>query len=168
MSKRSDIIGTVPMGTPYLPESQQSTANAKLVLAAVVERFPDFLSEAIPYVNILSFNEWLKRGYVVKKGEKAIRCAGARPILGEVEKDGYQEVLGMVRVNACVFAAPQVEPVAKEEEARAQAWEALGITRSDAQGIVECEQRQNSPKVEAPRYINPPQASSLALASLFQ
>src|SRR3990167_10502784 len=99
MSKRSDIIGTVPMGTPYLPESQQSTANAKLVLAAVVERFPDFLSEAIPYVNILSFNEWLKRGYVVKKGEKCIRALGARPVI-EKDEEGKEEFLGFAPATA--------------------------------------------------------------------
>lgn len=110
MSKRSSIIGTVPMGKPYIPESQQSFANKQLVLAAVATRFPEFLPDAIPYVNILSFNSWLKRGYKVKKGEKAIRVAGARPVI-EKDEEGQDEFLGMAPCTACVFCLPQVEPI---------------------------------------------------------
>jgi len=108
MSKKSEIIGTVKMGTPYLPLQEQSIENVKLALSAVGERFPDFLPQAEPYVNILSYNEWLKRGYKVKKGEKAIRVAGARPIIKK-EEDGTEDVLGFMPTTACVFALPQVE-----------------------------------------------------------
>lgn len=138
MTKRTDIIGTVPMGTPYLPKDQQSIANMQLALAAVAVRYPEWLPEAIPYVNILSFNEWLKRGYKVKKGEKAIRVAGARPVIRE-DEEGKEEFLGMAPTTACVFAQPQVEPITKDEEERTQAYEAMGMTRSDAQGVVEAE-----------------------------
>jgi len=107
---QKNIIGTVPFGTPYLPVGEQSIENAKLALAAVEARFPEFLPQAEPYVNILSFNEWLKRGFRVKKGEKAIRVAGARPII-EKDETGHEEFLGMVPTTACVFALPQVEPI---------------------------------------------------------
>ena len=110
MTKTKEIIGTVPMGTPYLPEDQQSITNAQLALTAVAARYPEFIPEAIPYVNILSYNEWLKRGYKVKKGEKAIRVAGARPIL-EKDEQGKDEFLGMAPCTACVFALPQVEKI---------------------------------------------------------
>lgn len=135
-TRRADIIGTVPFGTPYLQPQDQSVANMQLCLAAVAERFPDFLPHAEPYVNILSFNEWLKRGYMVKKGEKAIRVAGARPIIHK-EKDGTEDVIGFVPTTACVFALPQVEPVAKDEDERAAAWQTLlEIPRGDAEGLV--------------------------------
>ncbi len=82
----------------------------KLCLDAVAKRFPEFLPHAEPYINILSYNEWLKRGYKVKKGEKAIRVAGARPIIRK-DEEGKDEVLGIVPTKACVFALPQVERI---------------------------------------------------------
>lgn len=114
-TERQATIGTVTMGTPYKTNagtSRMSIMNAQAVLHAVGERFPAFLPEAVPYVNILSYNEWMKRGYQVRKGEKAIRCAGEALIIRK-DEEGKDEFLGTRSVTACVFALPQVEPITK-------------------------------------------------------
>jgi hypothetical protein len=66
---------TIELGIPYIPKELQSQRNTQAVIQAVKQRFPNWTDEAIPYVNVLTFRQWLERGYGVKKGEKSIRIA---------------------------------------------------------------------------------------------
>ena len=97
---------TVAYGTPYKPETEQSTRNRQAVIAAVAKQFPDFASQCQPYVNVLTFRQWKARGFRVKSGEHGIRI----PIYRQIEKDvAGQKVKERVRRTAVLFALPQVE-----------------------------------------------------------
>ncbi len=100
-------MSTITYGTPYKIESQQSLRNKQAVLEAVIQRFPAFAADCIPYVNVLTFHQWKARGFHVKKGEHAIRI----PVLREIEEDD-KKTKRLIRQTACLFALPQVERAA--------------------------------------------------------
>lgn len=101
MSAVKDAL--IELGTPYIDKEHQSEKNKQAVLDAVRQRFPEWADEAIPYVNVLTFNQWRARGYRVKKGEKSIRIT----VMKELEDEDNQKWLA--RRTACLFALPQVE-----------------------------------------------------------
>ena len=88
----------------YRPKADQSERNMQLVTDEVKKRFPEWLPQCEPYRNVLTFQEWKRRGYTVKKGEQSIRI----PILSEIEEDD-KKTKRLVRRTACLFARPQVE-----------------------------------------------------------
>jgi hypothetical protein len=94
----------IVLGTPYKPKEEQSERNTQAVMQAVRERFPDWADQAEPYRNVLTFQEWKRRGFKVKRGEKSIRI----PIMKEIEEDDGK-AKRLVRRTACLFALPQVE-----------------------------------------------------------
>lgn len=96
----------IAFGTPYKDKDHQSARNTQAVMNAVRQRFPEWADQALPYINVLTFRQWKKRGYRVRKGEKSIRI----PILSEIE-DEDTKIKRRVRRMACLFALPQVEAV---------------------------------------------------------
>ena len=91
---------------PYRDTDHQSQSNTQAVLKAVRQRFPAWADQCAPYVNVLTFAEWQRRGYRVRKGEKAIRV----PVLRRERRSDDDPPEGrLVRRWACLFAAPQVE-----------------------------------------------------------
>ena len=91
----------------YRPKADQSTRSMQLVIDEVKKRFPEWLPQCEPYRNVLTFQEWKRRGYKVKKGEKSIRI----PILSEIEEKDDPKAKRLVRRTACLFAKPQVEQI---------------------------------------------------------
>ena len=91
----------------YRPKADQSTRSMQLVIDEVNKRFPDWSPQCEPYRNVLTFQEWKRRGYKVKKGEKSIRI----PILSEIEEKDDPKAKRLVRRTACLFAKPQVEQI---------------------------------------------------------
>jgi hypothetical protein len=100
----------ITFGTPYKPETEQSVYNTKLVLQAVAQRFPYWAHEAKPYVNVLTLRAWNRRGYRVKRGEKAIKVMTQIPVRKFDEEANSEIVVGKRKCLAYVFALPQVEP----------------------------------------------------------
>ena len=100
---------SVPFGIPYIPIDQQSPKNTQLVLQEVAKRFPTFLPNAIPYRNVLSFRQWRKRGYSVKKGEKSIRII----VMKEIPEIDDPMRKRLAKRTACLFALPQVEEIGR-------------------------------------------------------
>ena len=98
---------TVELGVPY--KDSFSIHNSKLVLEAVRQRFPDWVDQCEPYVNVLTLRAWNQRGYRVKKGEKAIRVGALIPVWQDDEKTGDKAQVGTRPGRAFVFALPQVE-----------------------------------------------------------
>jgi N-terminal domain of anti-restriction factor ArdC len=96
---------SVPFGIPYIPLEHQSVRNSQLVLQEVGKRFPDFLAQAVPYQNILTFRQWRNRGYRVKKGEKSIRIT----VMKDIPDEDDPKQTRKIRRTACLFALPQVE-----------------------------------------------------------
>lgn len=97
--------GKITFGTPYKQQDEQSTRSIQAVIQAVQQRFPDWADQCIPYTNVLTFQQWLKRGYGVKKGEKSIRI----PIMREIEDKDDPKRKQLIRRTSCLFAFPQVE-----------------------------------------------------------
>ena len=91
----------------YRPKAEQSERSMQLVAEEVKKRFPDWSHQCEPYKNVLTFQEWKRRGYKVKKGEKSIRI----PILSEIEEKDDPKAKRLVRRTACLFARPQVEQI---------------------------------------------------------
>jgi hypothetical protein len=98
---------TIALGVPY--KDSFSIGNAKRVLEAVRQRFPDWADQCEPYVNVLTLKAWNQRGYRVKRGEKAIRVAALIPVWKEDKQTGEKVQVGTRGGKACVFALPQVE-----------------------------------------------------------
>jgi hypothetical protein len=111
---------SIELGTVYLPHEHQSLKNTKTVLEAVKQRFPEWADQAQPYVNVLTFRQWLKRGSGVKKGETSIRI----PIMQEIEDKNDPQARHLVRKTACLFAFPQVEkkPESDDEYVEQMRW----------------------------------------------
>jgi len=98
---------TILLGVPY--KDSFSIQNAKKVLEAVQQRFPEWADHCEPYVNVLTLRAWNQRGYRVRKGEKAIRVAALIPVWKDDEKTGDKVQVGSRGGTAHVFALPQVE-----------------------------------------------------------
>ena len=63
-----------------------------------------------PAGNCLTFNQWLKNGYKVKKGEKAIKSYTFREM-----KDEKGEVVKSFRISVNLFYVKQVEKMKEEK-----------------------------------------------------
>jgi hypothetical protein len=98
-------MATIELGVPYLPKEQQSLKNSQAVIQAVRQRFPEWADQAVPYVNVLTFRQWVQRGYGVKKGEKSIRIT----VMKDIPDEDNPKQTRRVRRTACLFALPQVE-----------------------------------------------------------
>jgi hypothetical protein len=98
----------IALGVPY--KQEQSIHNAKIVLQAVQQRFPNWADKCVPYENVLPVRAWNDRGYRVKKGQKAIKVWTRIP---QTKKNaaGQEEIVGERHAVANVFALPQVEPL---------------------------------------------------------
>ena len=94
-----------PLGIPY--KTDQSQKNTQIVLDAVKSRFPEWASQAAPYVNVLTLKAWNQRGFRVKKGEQSIRIPVLVPVFKE--EDGKRIPVANRLSSACLFALPQVE-----------------------------------------------------------
>lgn len=99
-------MNTIALGTPY--KQCESEKNRKAVLVAVGERYPDWMINCKPYINVLPIKAWNQRGFRVKKGEKAIQVWTMIPKTKKND-DGQEEIIGKRSVVANVFALPQVE-----------------------------------------------------------
>lgn len=97
----------VALGVPH--KDSVSAANVKLVRDAVAARFPEWADQCQPYVNVLTLRAWNKRGYRVKKGEKAIAVFTKVPVTKKDATTGDEQVVGSRPARAFVFALPQVE-----------------------------------------------------------
>ena len=104
-SQAVEMLSTIAESLYYVPPEAQSELNAQAVRAAVRQRFPEWAHLCIPYRNVLTFQEWKRRGYRVRKGERSIRI----PILREIEDESDPTAKRLVRRTACLFAQPQVE-----------------------------------------------------------
>src|SRR5205085_12635069 len=96
-----------PFGTPY--KTDGSVKNTQAVMQEVSKRFPEWVPQCQPYVNVLTLRAWNQRGYRVKKGEKSIRVMTLVPVMWEDEKTGHKTPVGTRRAVAFLFALPQVE-----------------------------------------------------------
>lgn len=66
--------------------------------------------------NLFTYNEWKKRGYQVKKGEKCFiktKLWKSVPLKNEVEnnKDKQKNDNKCIMTTACLFTINQVEPI---------------------------------------------------------
>lgn len=107
MTNATTITVSNPFTAPY--RDTCSIRNAHLVLQAVAERFPDFAPQCEPYVNVLTLREWNRRGYRVKKGERAIRVGTMIPVWKDDAGTDKKVQVGHRWHRAYVFALPQVE-----------------------------------------------------------
>lgn len=107
-------MSTVQLGVPY--KDSTSEINSKIVLEAVKQRFPEWVAQCTPYVNVLTLRAWNQRGYRVKKGEKAIRVSTLLPIWKEDPAKGEKVQVGTRPGKAYVFALPQVEKKQVEQK----------------------------------------------------
>ncbi len=107
MRQSASTSPAVELGVPY--KDSVSAYNSKIVLEAVRQRFPEWANQCQPYVNVLTLNAWNRRGYRVRKGEKAIRVSTMLPVWKDDTEKGEKVQVGTRPGKAYVFALPQVE-----------------------------------------------------------
>lgn len=101
---------TSPAIHPAIPSTDTaSLQTVQRVRDAVRQRFPAWADQCEPSVNVLTLRAWNRRGYRVKKGEKAIRVNTLLPVWKRDEKTGENVQVGTRPATVCVFALPQVE-----------------------------------------------------------
>ena len=96
-------IKTILDESPY----KGSLKTKEMVSAQIEERFGvEAVKEYDPYQNCFTFREWLRRGYKVKKGERALRS------VTYVEKrDPMGNVIKKYPKTVCLFYVLQVSPL---------------------------------------------------------
>ena len=96
------------MKTKELTSIYKGGRTAEFVRAEIKDRFGEKAAkEYDPTSNCFTFNGWKQRGYVVKKGEKAIKSITF--IEDEETKKKYPRTI-------CLFAKPQVEIIKEKGE----------------------------------------------------
>ncbi len=77
------------------------------VEAQILERFGEEAATVYdPLINCFPFRLWLKKGFVVKKGEKALKS-----ITFIEKKDAQGNVIGKYPKKVFLFFKSQVEPI---------------------------------------------------------
>ena len=96
-------IKTILDESPY----KGSLKTKEMVASQIEERFcAQAVKEYDPYQNCFTFREWLRRGYKVKKGERALRS------VTYVEKrDPMGNVIKKYPKTVCLFYVLQVNPI---------------------------------------------------------
>lgn len=107
MSESTQTINpptTVPL---ILSNYKGSEVTRKKVEEQIRERFGEEAASAYdPLRNCLTFNLWIKAGYRVKKGEKAIHSVTIIE-----KKDEQGKVVRKYAKKVCLFFKSQVEPI---------------------------------------------------------
>ena len=100
MRSVKQILATPPL-SPYTGSTLTYDLMAKQIEArwgtAEVQRYD-------PYSNALTFAQWIKEGFVVKKGEKALKS-----ITFVEKKDRDGKVVKKFKRTICLFYIKQVE-----------------------------------------------------------
>jgi len=87
-----------------------SLYTANMIHKQIAERWGDEEAEKYnPQTNCLTFKQWIKQGYIVRKGEKALHS-----ITFVEELNEKKEVVGKIRKHVNLFYEKQVIPIQKQ------------------------------------------------------
>ena len=104
MRSVKEILASPPI-SPYTG----STATYELMAKQIEERWgPAEVKRYDPYSNALTFSQWVKEGFMVKKGEKSLRS-----ITIIEKKDTQGNVVKKFKRTVCLFYYLQVEKAKK-------------------------------------------------------